>query len=134
MALILVWTATLVTFLALDAIWLATMGPRIYTEVLSSHMKPGLDLPPTIAFYLIFTTALVVLVVLPAVESGGLFKALTFGAVFGLAAYATYDLTNQATLSFWQWRLTLIDMCWGTLVSAIAACVGYEVGAFSQPR
>ncbi len=132
MARLLIWLTTLITFVGLDAIWLTTMGPRLYHEVLSDHMKPGLDLPPVVAFYLIFTTALVVLVVLPAVEGGTFFKALAMGALFGFAAYATYDLSNQATLSFWQWRLTLIDMAWGTIASAIAALAGYEVGLFAR--
>jgi len=80
---------------------------------------------PAVAFYLLFAAGLVVLAVRPGLEAGSLRLATGNGAMLGLVAYATYDLTNQATLRNWTTALTLTDLAWGTLLSAIAATVGY---------
>ena len=130
MQLFLTWLATLTAFIALDALWLMQMGPGIYRDVLGAQMRPAFDPAPAAVFYLIYSISLVVLAIMPALERGHHFRAAAAGALLGLAAYATYDLSNQATLRFWEWRLTLVDMAWGTFASATASLAGFQVATF----
>lgn len=109
----------------LDAIWLTTMGNRLYRPVIGSIMADKPDMRVAMIFYLLYVFGIVFLAVLPALREGSIGRAAISGAVFGLVAYATYDLTNQATLSVWSTRLTLIDLAWGTFVTTAATLGGY---------
>ena len=119
------WIATALAFAGLDAIWLSQMGPRLYRPIIGDLMSARFDAPSAIAFYLIYVTGIVFFAVLPGVEKASLAKAAFNGAALGFIAYATYDLSNQATLRGWDVKLTLIDMAWGTALTAIASAVGY---------
>lgn len=114
-----------VTMAVLDAIWLTTMGDRLYRPVIGSIMADKPDMRPAVVFYLLYVFGIVFLAVLPGLREGSLGRTLTTAAVFGLVAYATYDLTNQATLRVWSTQLTLIDLAWGTVVTTAAALGGY---------
>jgi len=116
------YAAAALVFVALDAIWLTTMGPRLYRTGIGHLMRPDFDAAAAAAFYLLYLTGIVVLIVLPA---AGAWDALLRGALFGLVAYATYDLTNQATLRDWPWIVTLADLAWGTFVTAVASVSAY---------
>ena len=109
----------------LDAVWLTTMGNRLYRPVIGSIMADKPDMRAAVVFYLHYVFGIVFLAVLPALREGSIAKAALYGAVFGLVAYATYDLTNQATLSVWSTRLTLIDLAWGTFVTTAASLGGF---------
>ena len=80
--------------------------------------------PAAIVFYLVYVLGVVVLAILPN-KDAGLGKTALTGAMLGAFAYATYDLTNQATLKVWATRITLIDICWGTFLTAVGASAGY---------
>lgn len=117
--------ATLVAFLIADGIWLGLVMPDTYRAWLGGHM---LDMPryaPAILFYLLYTTGVMVFAVLPALRAGTLSKAAQLGALLGLVAYGTYDLSNYATLDFWQLPMTIVDIIWGGVLSCIAASAGY---------
>ncbi len=116
--------ATLFPMLIIDSVWLSIMASRLYRPTLGDMALEGVRWPPAIAFYLLYPAGLVILAVLPAVKSGHLMQAAFLGAVLGLSAYGTYDLTNHATLRLWTWQFTLVDMAWGTLLSAVAATIG----------
>jgi uncharacterized membrane protein len=107
-------------FLALDAVWLTTMAPRLYRPLIGHLMRPDFDWIAAAAFYVIYLSAMVTLVVLPAASVRA---AAVRGAVFGFAAYATYDLTNQATLRDWSWVVTAADLAWGTFITASACAL-----------
>jgi uncharacterized membrane protein len=77
-----------------------------------------------VLFYVLYLLGVVVLAVLPAVDGGGWMAAARTGAVLGLVAYATYDLTNQATLRDWPVQITVLDLIWGTFVTTVAATAG----------
>ena len=111
--------------LILDAIWLSTMAPRLYRPLLQDLLADSFSMPPAIAFYLLYVTGITVLAVLPAVDTGKWTTAAFYGAVLGLVAYGTYDLTNQATLRVWPVEITIIDLCWGTLLTSVTAIAGY---------
>ncbi|WP_298163476.1 DUF2177 family protein [Brevundimonas sp.] len=114
-----------VVMLALDAVWLTVMGDRLYRPVLGDWMRESFLLPPAIAFYVLFLSGVTFLATVPALQQGSWQRAAINGAVFGLVAYATYDLTNQATLTRWSMTITLVDMTWGTFLAATAALAGY---------
>jgi len=114
-------------FLAIDAIWLTLTAKPLYRRELGDLM---LDQPNFVAaglFYLIYITGLVVLVGLPAGDD--VMRALWTGAVLGLMAYATYDLTNLATLRGFSPRLVLIDIAWGTTLTGVTAAVGLWIAS-----
>ncbi|MCX7865338.1 MAG: DUF2177 family protein [Novosphingobium sp.] len=119
------WFASAAAFLALDALWLSQMVSRFYRPAIGHLLADKPNVSAAVAFYLLYVTGIVVLAVLPALERGGLGKAAMLGALVGLLAYGTYDLTNHATLKDWPLRLTLVDMAWGTIVTSLAACAGY---------
>ncbi len=121
---------TALVFLALDAVWLTTMADRLYRPALGKLMLDRFDVAPAVAFYAIYLVGVLVFAVRPGLESGRWSTALGLGALLGLVAYATYDLTNQATLRDWPWRVTIADLCWGTVVTGAAAAAGCRVTAW----
>src|SRR5690606_30897046 len=94
---VIAYLAAGIAFLIVDAIWLTTMADTLYRPLLGDKLEAQFRLAPAIAFYLIYVAGIVFFAVLPALQGGGLSKAALNGAVLGLVAYATYDLTNQAT-------------------------------------
>ena len=112
------------TFAAIDFVWLTTMTNRLYKPVIGPIMADKPDMKAAVAFYLISIAGTVFLAIAPALKEGNWTRAAINGAVLGFVAYATYDLTNWATLKDWPWKLSLIDMAWGTLVSTASAAGG----------
>ena len=102
------------------------MGPRLYRPVLGDMLAEKLNAPAAIAFYLVYGLGVMVLAIAPALREGAGSRAALKGAALGLVAYATYDLTNQATLRAWATRLTLADMAWGATLTALAAYAGFQ--------
>jgi uncharacterized membrane protein len=122
--------AAALTLLPLDALWLTFMGPRLYAPTLGTLAAARPDWLAAGLFYVLYLFALTKLAVQHPRDcasaearraSAAPLAALQRGAIFGLAAYGTYDLTNQATLAQWSWTVTLADMAWGTLLSAVSA-------------
>ena len=118
------YLAVLATFVAADMVWLGVMAPRFYRPTLGDILLSGVNLPPAIAFYALYPVGLVIFAVAPALKSGSISAALLYGALFGSFTYATYDLTNHATLRNWTLPLTLLDVAWGTLLGALSAAAG----------
>lgn len=121
------YIATLVSFLAIDAIWLGVVARKFYREQLGDLMLPSPNFTVAAVFYLFFAAAIVALAVRPGLEAGSLWTATGYGAVLGLAAYGTYDMTNLSTLKNWPVSLSIVDMTWGTVLTAIATMSGYTV-------
>lgn len=118
------YAATLVAFAAIDFIWLSTMANVLYKPILGDMLAPSFRPAPAVLFYLVFVAGLTFFAVRPALATDGLGTALLYGAAFGFVAYATYDLTNQATLKNWSTTLTVADLLWGSALSAVASGVG----------
>ncbi len=123
----LAYLATGLAFLLLDAIWLSFATSRIYRPLLGPMLIEGFNLVPAILFYLIYVAGIVFFAVTPALAADKWALALGSGALLGLFAYATYDLTNQATIRGWPMMITIVDMCWGTIVTATAATAGFFI-------
>jgi uncharacterized membrane protein len=121
------YLAILLPFGMLDAVWLSLMGPRLYRPTLGDILLTNVNLPAAIAFYLIYPIGILVFATLPALKAGSVGPALIYGALFGLLAYATYDLTNQATLRNWTLQLTLADMAWGAVASGLAGAASFYI-------
>lgn len=120
-----IYIATLIALLAIDFIWLSQMGERLYRPVMKDMVLQDFRPAPAVIFYLIFAFGLVWFAGLLALNEGSVRTALVNGALMGFVSYATYDLTNHATLRDWSTVLTLADMAWGTLLSAAASAIGY---------
>jgi len=121
------YAASAVVFLVLDAIWLTVMADRLYRPAIGHLMLERFAIGAAVAFYAIYLAGVVVFAVSPALGSGRWLTALGLGALLGLMAYATYDLTNQATLKDWSWTVTMADLCWGTFVTAVAAAAAARI-------
>ncbi|THD58594.1 DUF2177 family protein [Phenylobacterium sp.] len=113
-----------VSIALLDAAYLTLAGQRVYRPILDYALADKPDLPAVAAFYLVYVLGVVLLAVLPN-RDAGLGRTARTGAILGAFAYATYDLTNQATLKVWATRITLIDICWGTILTCAGAAAGY---------
>ena len=125
---ILAAVTTLITMGLLDAIWLTTMTARLYRRQLADLLLDHPDLRPAIAFYLLYAVGVLILVVLPAREYGWTLPSVIVRAVLlGVVAYGTYDLTNQATLRGWSPLVTVVDMAWGGLLTAVVASIAVTV-------
>ncbi len=121
------YLVTAIAFLAIDSVWLSNMANVFYRPVMGDMLVPGFRLAPAIVFYVIFVFGLVFFAVRPGLLAGSATVTLIHGALLGFVAYATYDLTNQATLKNWSWTLTIADLIWGTVLSAVSAYIGYWV-------
>lgn len=115
------------TFLLVDLFWLGIVAREFYRKQLETWMAESTNWTAAIIFYLLFVVGVLIFVVNPAVEKGSLARSIGFGFLFGLITYATYDLTNLATLADWPLSLTLVDLAWGGVLSAIVSVVGYLV-------
>lgn len=127
MTYVVAYIATAVVFLGLDAIWLSRIALGMYRAELGNLLLDKPNLPVAGAFYLLYVAGVVILAIVPALAEGGWIKALLMGAVLGLVAYGTYDITNLSTLKGWSTRLALIDIAWGTALTAVSATIGYWV-------
>ena len=118
------WVAAAIVFLGLDAVWLSLSASRLYRPLLGGLLRDGFLLVPAVLFYIIYTIGIVVFAISPALASGRWTDAGFRGLFLGLFGYAVYDLTNQATLRDWPLAVTLADLIWGTLLTAVAASAG----------
>lgn len=121
---IVAYVATFVVFLGLDFIWLTQVGPSVYNPVLAQILTMHPRLKAAIAFYVIYVAGLQYFAVRPGLAEGRWQTSLIRGGLFGFFAYATYDLTNEATLIVWSTKITLLDMMWGVVVSGIGSAAG----------
>lgn len=108
----------LVIFLAVDAVWLSTVGRSVYFVELAGMLKDRPDFVVAFIFYAIFVAGLVGFVISPAMAAGDVWYAVKMGAFFGFVSYATYDLTNLSSMKGFTAKIAMIDLAWGTFLSA----------------
>jgi len=121
------YAIALPVFFAIDMIWLGLVAKNFYKSQIGFLMKPDINWTAAILFYLLFIVGLVLFVIMPAVEKGSWMYALLFGALFGLITYATYDLTNLATLKDWPLLVTIVDLAWGATLGALVSVITYFI-------
>jgi uncharacterized membrane protein len=117
----------LTVFFIIDMFWLVLVAKKFYQQQIGVLMRPDINWIAAIIFYLLFIAGLVTFVISPAVEKHSWLHALLFGALFGLVTYATYDLTNLATLKDWPVLVTVVDLIWGTVLSASISVITYLI-------
>ncbi len=114
-------------FFALDMLWLGVLAKSFYAKQIGFLLKTEVNWVAALSFYALFLAGLVVFVLTPALERGSWMTALILGALFGLITYATYDLTNLATLKGWSLSVTLVDLLWGAVLSALVSVITYGI-------
>lgn len=121
------YVVTAIVFLGLDAIWLSRIALGMYRRELGSLLLDKPNLLIAGVFYLLFVAGIVILAIAPALNGGAWWNALLMGAVLGLVAYGTYDITNLSTLKNWSMTVTVADIAWGTVLTALSATIGWWV-------
>jgi len=122
------YLSTLAVFLVVDLIWLSLVARGFYKKQLGFLMSSSPNWLAAILFYLLFIAGLLVFVVVPGLESGSIKITLLHAALFGLVTYATYDLTNLATVKNWPVLITIVDLGWGTALSVIVSLFSFLIG------
>jgi uncharacterized membrane protein len=118
---VIAYVCVLIVFGAIDAAWLMPMGPLLYRPALGEILAPNLRIAPAICFYLMYPAGVVIFAVAPALRSESITSGCVLAALFGAFAYATYDLTNYATLRVWTLPITVLDIVYGAFASGVAA-------------
>ena len=114
---------TLVVFVAIDMVWLMWLARPIYLSEIGNLIRKQPNLVAALVFYLVFAGGLVFFAVMPGLKSGSLMQGLALGAVLGFVAYGTYDLTNLSTMNGFGFKIAMIDLVWGTCLSAITSVI-----------
>ena len=123
--------ATILVFIVIDGLWLGLVARTFYRRHLGYLMAEKPNWAAAGIFYLLYALGLTVFAVIPGTDAGSALEALWRGSLFGLVAYATYDLTNHATVRNWPTIVTIVDLAWGTVLSAsVAAIAAYAVTTF----
>lgn len=123
----LAYIVTAVVFAAMDVVWISWATPRLYRVEIGALLAPTVRPLPAVLFYLLYIFAMTGLCVAPALEQRSWLRAAGSGALLGLAAYAAYDLTNQATLKLWSTKVTVADLAWGTVATATASALAVVI-------
>tara|TARA_B100000745_G_scaffold300509_1_gene254833 strand:- start:5240 stop:5647 length:408 start_codon:yes stop_codon:yes gene_type:complete len=119
---------TVPVFFIIDLIWLGVLAKDFYQKQIGFLLGP-VNWVAALVFYLFFIVGILVFAVLPALDSGSLIKALALGVFFGFITYATYDLTNLATLKDWPFTIAVVDIIWGSVLSGSVATISYLIGS-----
>lgn len=122
------WVAAAVLFLAIDMIWLLWLGRGFYTAEIGDILRQPPNLSAAGFFYVLYVTGLMIMVIWPAFQSQSALQALLYGAVLGLVAYGTYDLTNLAVMKGFTTKIAIIDMIWGMVLTATVSSVTVLLG------
>lgn len=122
-----VYLVTVPIFFVIDLFWLGVVAKDFYQRKLGYLMRPQFNWTAAILFYLVFIAGIVLFAVKPALEAESSMRALVYGALFGFIAYATYDLTNLATIRDWPVIITLVDLAWGAVLSGTVSLLSYMI-------
>lgn len=120
-----VYALSVPVFFAIDMLWIGFIASGFYKSNLGHLMSGTVNWPVAIVFYLLFLVGLLIFAISPALAAKSLMHAVLFGALFGFFTYATYDLTNWATLRDWPPIVAIVDIIWGTVLSASVAGISY---------
>jgi uncharacterized membrane protein len=121
------YLATIIPLVIFDGLWILVIAKKFYATELGFLFSKSINIVPVMLFYPIYAFVILTLAVLPAVSSKSWIEALWHGALLGLAAYGAYDLTNQATITGWSTRVTIVDMGWGIVVTAITSVIVFFI-------
>jgi uncharacterized membrane protein len=123
------YAVALPVFFAIDMVWLGLVARNFYQKEIGFLMKTNVNWIAAIIFYLLFIAGLVIFVLAPALEKQSWIHALLYGILFGLVTYATYDLTNLATIKDWPFLVTIVDLVWGMTLSASVSLISFLIAS-----
>jgi len=115
------------TFFVIDMIWLVLIAKNFYAKQIGFLMSPNINWAAAIIFYLLFIVGLVVFVITPSLEKNSWIQVILLGSLFGLITYATYDLTNLATIKDWPLLVTIVDLIWGSVLASSVSIITYFI-------
>lgn len=118
---------TIPVFFAIDMIWLGIIAKDLYQKQIGHLLSSTVNWPAALLFYLVYIYGIVHFAVLPGIEKDSLRTVIINAALFGLMAYATYDLTNLATLKDWPLKIVFIDLLWGMVLTSVVAVASYQI-------
>lgn len=118
---------TTVVFFAIDILWLGVIAKDMYNKMLGHLMAPNVNWTAALIFYLIFIVGIFVFSIVPGIQKDSFQHALIYGVLFGFFTYATYDLTNLATLKDWPIKIVFIDIIWGMVLTGSVASSGFYI-------
>jgi uncharacterized membrane protein len=118
---------TFIVFLIVDMFWLGIISKNLYQKYLGGFLTDRINWTAALIFYLIYVMGISIFAIYPAVNKDSAFNAILMGALFGIFTYATYDLTNLATLKGWPLNIVIIDILWGAFLSAIVSFSGFHI-------
>jgi len=121
------YVTTALVFLAIDYVWLSQVAPRFYFDRIGHLLMEKPNLAAAGVFYILYVVGIVIFAVAPALRNESVATAIIYGALFGFFTYATYDVTNFATLKNWPVVVVIVDVTWGTFLSAFSAACGYSL-------
>jgi len=131
---IILWIAAAVLFLIIDMVWLLWLGRGFYVSEIGDLLRQPPNLGAAGAFYVLYVTGLMIMVIWPVVQAQSVPQAVLFGALLGLVAYGTYDLTNLAVMKGFTTKIAIIDMIWGTVLTGTVAALTVLLGTKILPR
>jgi uncharacterized membrane protein len=130
MSFIKLYLVSLFVFLAIDLLWLGVIAKNLYSQQIGFLMADTIRWGAALVFYALFIFGLMYFAIFPAFKQGDWSIALLNGALFGLICYATYDLTNLATLKGWPMKIVIYDLMWGTFISASVSSITFWIGTY----
>ena len=133
MKLIYLYLLTLPVFFGIDMLWIGVLAKDFYRNNLGHLFRENINWAAALIFYFLYIIGILIFATLPAMEKQSLGRAVLLGALFGFFAYATYDLTNFATLKDWPLKVTVVDMIWGMVLTASVAAASYLIGRWLMP-
>ena len=119
---------TVPIFFLIDMIWLGFVARGFYQSQLGSFLSDTVNWTAALTFYFLYIAGILIFAVVPALEKGSVVRAVVMGALFGFFTYATYDLTNLATLRDWPVKVVMVDIAWGMVLCATVSLCSYVIG------
>ena len=124
-----IWAIAAVIMIAIDMVWLTWLGRGFYMQEIGGLLLDTPNLPAALAFYVLYSVGVVVIIIAPALETQSVVRALIYGVIYGLVAYGTYDLTNLAVMKGFTTKIALIDMAWGGLITGFTSAVTVKIAS-----
>lgn len=121
---------TIPVFFIIDMLWLGYVARNFYKSQLKDLLSPEVNWSAAFIFYFVYIIGIIFFAVRPGLEAGSLARTCVLGALFGFFTYATYDLTNLATLRDWPLAVVVVDIAWGTLLCTLVGGASYMIGAW----
>ena len=133
MKLVYLYLLTLPVFFGIDMLWIGVLAKDFYRKNLGHLLRPDINWAAALIFYLLYIAGILIFATLPALEKHSLRQALVMGALFGFFAYATYDLSNLATLKDWPVNVVFVDILWGMFLTSSVAAASLFIGRWIMP-